>query len=95
MPLWDVISFILLQIYRRFRRTYSAYETSKMYVYIAVVYLPKHRRLHPKISNITKDLLLVLHSLAFFYISLSVHLSIIFDNDQLDTQLLDFTIRLL
>ena len=36
------------------------------------------------------------HSLLiFFYVLLTVHLSIILDNDQLDTHLLYFTIRLL
>jgi len=30
-----------------------------------------------------------------FYVLLTVHLSIIIDNDQLDTQLLYFTVRLL
>ena len=36
-----------------------------------------------------------LHYLSFFYVLLTVHLSIFLDSDQLDAQLLYFTIRLL
>jgi hypothetical protein len=35
------------------------------------------------------------HVCVIFYVLLTVHLSVILDNDQLDTQLLYFTVRLL
>ena len=62
---------------------------------LLVIYIFRIRLMHGTFNMLKNVITCTRKQILFFYVLLAVHLSIILDNDQLDTHLLYFTIRLL